>query len=169
HRFFIVVKLDGVFHLGHEGGYELDNPVILKLGIDDYPVDRFGKDVAYDLLGHVEIGVNKDRGVSDVLLFSDLLPQLDQILHVCLEIFLAFPFRDRSYNEATADWFDPIDDLLEPFTLFLVLNPPRDPDMIDCRHVNKMSAGKGDMGSDSCPFGAYRFLGNLHQKFLPFL
>src|SRR6185369_17214861 len=31
HRLFFVVKLDGVFHLGHESGYELDDAIMLRL------------------------------------------------------------------------------------------------------------------------------------------
>src|SRR6185369_11689701 len=102
--------------------------------------------------------MDKDRRMPFVLLFGDLFPKLDQVLHICLEIFFAFPFRDRSDDESAADRFDPLNNFLESFTLFFVFDPSRDPDMIDCRHVHEMTTGEGDVGRDPCPLGAYRFL-----------
>ena len=168
-RFLLVIEFDGVLHLWHERGDELDDLVVLGLGVHHDPLDRLGQDVAQHLLGHVEIGVDQGWRAGLVLLLDDLVPEFCEVVEVHDQVLLALAVGDGPDDEPASDRLDPVDDLLQPLALDLVLDPSRDADVIDGRHVDQVPPREGDVGRDACPLGPDRFLGDLHQQFLPLL
>ena len=101
--------------------------------------------------------------------FGYLLPQGGQILHIGNQVLFALSFRNGPDDVAGARFFEALNDLPQALTLFLVLYPPRNADMVNSRHIDKMTSRQGNVGGYACPLRAERFLGYLHQQLLPLL
>ena len=57
----------------------------------------------------------------------------------------------------------------EPPTLLVLLDPARDPDVLDRRHQHEVPAGQRDVGREPRPLRADRILRDLHHDLLPLL
>jgi hypothetical protein len=112
-RLIVFIKLDGVLDLRHEGGDELDNLVVFRLGINDDAIHVFTEDITHHLLGNVQVGVNQAGGMGRLVLLDNLFPKLGQVEHVRQQIVLALPLGNGADNEAAGRGPGPLDNLLQ--------------------------------------------------------
>ncbi len=99
----------------------------------------------------------------------DLLPQFGEVAEVGAELLLFALLAGGAYDEAARRLrADALQQVLEADALFLVLDPARDADVIDRRHVDEEAPGQGDMAGDAGALAGDGVLRHLHDDLLPF-
>ena len=81
-RLLFVIQLDGVFHFGDKGCYELHDTIIIRLGIDHDLINLFRDNVAHNLLNDIQVGVDQRRRRGIILALGNFRPQRRKVLHV---------------------------------------------------------------------------------------
>jgi hypothetical protein len=99
----------------------------------------------------------------------DLLPEVREVLQIAEEVLFVVFLAGRTDDEAALSVrTDALENLLEARALLFVFDSPRDTDVRNRRHVDEVSARKGDVAGDACAFAGDGVLGDLHHDLLPF-
>ena len=155
--------------VGHERGDELLDPVVLGPRVDDQLRDVGGEEVAHRAQQQIEVVVDERRAAPPLGAADDLVPQLDEELHVRLELALGDPLGDRADDEPRPGRPHRVDDLAQPPPLLVGGDAARDADVVDRRHEHQVAPGQRDVARGPRPLGADRLLGDLDDDLLPFL
>src|SRR5581483_1816846 len=159
--------VDAVGERGHERLGVLEGPAVLLLGVDRDLLDVAGEQVPHDPEHEVALLVEgRPRGsVGEAGL--DLLPEPAEEIDVGPELALPLPFADGPDDESpTARRAERLHQPAKAVALAGVADAPRDPDVVDLRHVDQVPTRQADEGRDPSPLGAERLLRDLDQDLL---
>ena len=110
-----------------------------------------------------------DRGRRRLVVpLLDLRPQAPEELDVRGQILLALALRVRAHDEPARRRVQGADDAAQALALVLVVDAPRDADVVRLRHVDEIAPGQGDERGDTGALGPQRLLGDLDQHLLSF-
>jgi hypothetical protein len=164
-----LVELDDPGEVRHHRGDELLHPVVLGARVDDQLGHIGGEEVAHRAQQEIQIVVDDRRAASPFGAADHFVPQLDEELHVALELALGDPVGHGAHDEARARRAHRIDDLPQPPPFLVRADAARDADVVDGRHEHQVAPGQRDVAGGARPLGADRFLGDLDDDLLPFL
>ncbi len=98
----------------------------------------------------------------------DTFPEMEQVCTVPEEFSFALIYPSSPNNKANSlgqvEFFD---NILESFSLFFVLDFPRDPMAVTSGHQDQVSSGERDVGCQSSSFVEGFLLDHLDKKLLP--
>ena len=148
---------------------ELLDAVVLRARVDDQLLDVGGEQIAHRAQQEVEVVVDQRRAAPASRPPDDLVPELDQELHVALELALGDVLGDGADDEARAGRAHRLDDVAQPPALLVRGDAPRDADVVDRRHEHQVTARQRDVAGGARALGADRLLRDLDDDLLPFL
>ncbi len=127
---------------GHECIKEADYFVILDRAIDDNTRYILGEDVTQNFAGYIKIRVNQARRPLVFAMSTDVVPEVDEVIHISLEFFTIATFRCCTYDKAGPGGTHDVNQVFETFALFFVFDAPGDADVINGWHVDQVPAGQ---------------------------
>ena len=164
------VQLDPPHQRGLKAVQEANDAFVLRLGIDPDSGKVIAHLVAQNALHQVQVVINKRWCLGRIGTLFDLGPEADQEANVRAQIFFAGPIRRGANDKAATDCSLFADqNALQTLALLVGGNLPRHTHMIHRRHEDQKAAGKRDVTGDARTLLRNRFLGYLHQDFLPLL
>ena len=162
------VELHLLDELGLDLVEELDDALVLLVVVHEERREVLPEDVARGAEGEVEVAVEEGGRARPLRLLPDLLPELRQVASVGGELLGAPSLAGRPDDEAARPLLQARQNLLQPVPLLLVLDPARDAEMVDRRHVDERPAREGDVRRDPHALVRDHVLRHLDDDLLSF-
>jgi hypothetical protein len=134
--------------------------------VDDQPVDVGSEEVAKHLVDQGQLLVDQSRSPPLAGRLLNLVPDLDQIVEVPLEVLLGSSGGCRAHDDPHPFGSDLLGADPQAVALLLVQDPPRDPDVLGRGEKDQIAPGKGHVGRDAGPLGPHGLLDDLDQGLL---
>src|SRR6185437_309042 len=167
HGFVAGVKADARGQGRHEIVHELDDALVLLVGVHVDLVEVGRELVAQGALDQVEVVVQQRGRAHFLELLAQIVPLIGEQTDVGEQLLVGGAGAGGAHDEAAGEILAVLEDeAFQPGALLIAGDAAGDADVMGRRHVDQETAGKREVAGDARPLLADGLLGDLDQNLL---